>query len=122
MQNQPTRSEPLLAWQWRNYQDAHHDRRNLVLHLATQPVFVAGLLTVALGPLFDRWSLVAAGAAAMVLAFAIQGAGHAREAVRPIPFAGPGDFFARVLAEQLITFPRFVLSGGLARAWRRAAA
>jgi hypothetical protein len=38
--------------------------------------------------------------------------------VRPVPFAGPVDVVSRIFAEQLITFPRFVLSGQFARAWR----
>jgi hypothetical protein len=35
---------------------------------------------------------------------------------------GRADFASRFLAEQLITFPRFVLSGGFRQAWREAGA
>ena len=45
------------------------------------------------------------------VAFLLQGAGHKREAEAPVPFDGPLDFVGRVLVEQFITFPRFVLSG-----------
>jgi hypothetical protein len=48
-----------------------------------------------------------------------QGRGHRREREAPAPFAGPGDFLARFLAEQWVTFPRFVLSGGCYRNLRR---
>jgi hypothetical protein len=39
--------------------------------------------------------------------------------VKPVPFRGPLDVLVRIFAEQFVTFPRFVLTGGLARAWRR---
>jgi hypothetical protein len=32
--------------------------------------------------------------------------------VPPEPFAGTANFLARLFAEQSVTFPRFVLSGG----------
>jgi len=56
----------------------------------------------------------------MLAAVASQGRGHAMEAARPVAFRGPADFVARFFVEQWVTFPRFVLSGGFAQAWRRA--
>ena len=50
-------------------------------------------------------------------AVAAQGRGHGREAVRPVPFRGAADVAVRIVVEQWVTFPRFVLSGGFARAW-----
>jgi hypothetical protein len=116
----PPRNEPLLAWQWRLYRDGHRDRRNLAIHLATQPVFVAGTAALVAAPLVGALWLLITGPVAMAAAMALQGRGHAREATPPIPFRGPLDVVARIFAEQLITFPRFVLSGELARAWRAA--
>jgi hypothetical protein len=58
----------------------------------------------------------------MALAVALQGRGHAVERTSPAPFRGPLDVVARLFAEQWITFPRFVLSGGFARAWRASSA
>jgi hypothetical protein len=37
-----------------------------------------------------------------------------------VPFEGPLDVLSRIVLEQWITFPRFVLSGSFARAWRDA--
>jgi hypothetical protein len=54
----------------------------------------------------------------MVGAVALQGRGHRLEGVAPIPFRGPIDVVSRIFVEQWVTFPRYVLSGGLARAWR----
>jgi hypothetical protein len=54
------------------------------------------------------------------LAMALQGRGHRRESTPPAPFSGLPDVIFRIFAEQLITFPRFVLSGEFARAWRQA--
>jgi hypothetical protein len=109
----------LLSWQWEAYPVGHRDRRNLVLHLATAPVFIAGVAAV-LGGIAVGWWLSLAGLGAMVFALAVQGRGHGRETSPPIPFTGPGDLITRFFAEQLVSFPRFVLSGGWARAWRAA--
>ena len=56
----------------------------------------------------------------MVLSLALQGRGHRWEPVPPEPFTGPMNAVARLLCEQWITFPRFVLSGGWRDALRRA--
>ena len=64
-------------------------------------IHIAGRLVVSL-----------VGALCIGVSLAVQGRGHRLEAEAPAPFAGPGDFIARLVAEQWITFPRFVLSGG----------
>ena len=110
---------PFFAWQWRLYPDGHRDRTNLIIHVITQPIFVAGIVLAIVGPLTGAWWLLGAGLAAIAVAAALQGRGHKREAVPPAPFRGPGDVARRLFAEQLFTFPRYLLSGGLARAWRQ---
>jgi len=105
----------LLAWQWRGYPAAHRDRVNLLLHLVAVPAFIAGILATAQLAWLRLWVGAGIAFAVAILAFAVQGLGHNRERVAPEPFAGPGDFVARVFAEQFITFPRFVLSGGWLR-------
>jgi len=112
-----TRKGGLLAWQWSLYRDGHRDRRNLALHAATVPLFVAGTCALLVSP-FAGAGVAVAGAAAMLAAVVAQGRGHAAEATRPVAFRGPGDFVARFFVEQWVTFPRFVLSGGFAQAWR----
>jgi hypothetical protein len=112
--------ERILSWQWSLYADGHRDRRNLALHAATVPLFMAGtLLLVAAAPLVSAWAALA-GVAAMAGAMAAQGRGHRGEVVAPVPFAGPADVLARIFLEQWVTFPRFVMTGGFARAWRSA--
>jgi hypothetical protein len=118
------RSPTLLTWQWNGYPTFHADRTNLVIHVLTQPLFVLGFLSVITSPIAG--SIVGivvraiTGVVLMALAIVAQGRGHARESSPPIPFAGPADAVKRIFGEQLINFPRFVLSGGLARAWRGA--
>jgi len=118
------RSPTLLAWQWSGYPSFHASRRNLVIHLVTQPIFVAGFFLLLGAPLAGAilHDVVHAivGLVMMVVAIAAQGRGHAGEANPPIPFAGPGDAIGRILLEQLVNFPRFVVTGGLAKAWRAA--
>jgi len=113
------RTGGLLAWQWSLYRDGHRHRRNLAIHAATVPLFLAGTCALVLWP-FVGVGLAVAGAILMLATVAAQGRGHAVEAARPVAFRGPGDFAARFLVEQWVTFPRFVLSGGFAQAWRRA--
>ena len=105
----------LLAWQWRGYARNHRDRVNLLIHMLAVPAFIAGALATATQALQMRWFGASIALIFAVVAFAVQGIGHKRERSAPEPFAGPGDFFARIFVEQFITFPRFVLSGQWAR-------
>jgi hypothetical protein len=108
--------ENLLAWQWGLYPDGHRDRKNLVLHAVTVPVFQLGTLAL-FASLFLGALFAVGGLAAMLLALTTQGAGHRKE-IPPVPFLGPIDFVSRFFAEQWVTFPRYVLSGGFLRSWR----
>jgi hypothetical protein len=110
------RPEGLLAWQWKQYPSGHTRRMNLVIHILTVPVFQLGTLlllaSLVMGP---RVALIGLGL--MTAAMAAQGRGHAAEPQPPARFRGPLDVLARILAEQWLTFPRFVRSGGFGRAW-----
>lgn len=111
----------LLAWQWALYAGGHTTRANLLIHILTVPMFEVGTLTLLGSPAAaPAYALV--GLAMMVGAMAAQGRGHAGEPQPPVRFLGPADVVARIMAEQWIAFPRFVLTGGFARAWRNAAA
>lgn len=109
----------LLAWQRRGYPHFHATRRNLMLHIVTVPLFWLGSLAVVLGGVVDVRAVVA-GVVACAVAVVVQGRGHAGEPQAPIPFRHAGDAVARIICEQWITWPRFVLSGGLREAWRTA--
>jgi sterol 14-demethylase len=114
-----TRNENLLRWQWASYRAAHRDRRNLLVHAWTNPMFMAGTIAAFAAPLSHLW-LLPLGAAAMGIAMALQGRTHRLEATPPAPFDGPFDVVARIFAEQWITFPRYVLGGEFGRALRGA--
>lgn len=111
--------DQLLRWQWSLYGDGHRARANLLVHIATVPIFLGGTVLALASPLLGGW-LAAVGIVAMIAAVALQGRMHKKEATAPVPFTGPGDVVSRIFVEQWITFPRFVLSGGFARAWRQA--
>ena len=106
----------LLRWQWQGYSRYHQSRANLLIHIVAVPLFLGG--TIALLLAVAELSLIACALAVgcIVVAIAFQGHGHRLEPVPPEPFSGPVNFVARVLLEQWVTFPRFVLSG----AWRAA--
>jgi hypothetical protein len=117
------RGASLLAWQWSIYATGHADRRNLVVHALTVPVFLAGSCALFLSPILASGAAVACialgGLLCMATAMGLQGRGHALESTRPVAFRGPVDVVARIFAEQWITFPRYVLSGGFSRAWAK---
>ena len=105
---------------WTRYRSVHSDRRNLLIHLATQPLFAGGFAALLLGPFVGLSWYSALGLPVMFLAVAAQGRGHAFERQAFAGFQGPRDAVITLLREQLITFPRFVLSGRFAQALRQA--
>lgn len=105
----------LLAWQWRHYGSAHANRRNLLVHAVTVPLFMAGTVALPLSVVFGPL-VAASGVFAMVFAVALQGRGHRRETEAPAPFRSPFDAILRLFVEQWLTFPRYVLSGEFRRA------
>ncbi|MBF8658123.1 terminase [Pseudomonas putida] len=108
----------LLAWQWRGYSHSHRHPANLVLHLIAVPLFILGALLIVSGLLGLDIVQLAVGLLALVAAIALQRHGHRLEADTQEPFIDRTDRVQRVLSEQFITFPRFVLSGAWWQAWR----
>ena len=109
----------LLAWQWAIYPAGHTTRVNLLIPILTVPLFEIGTVSLASSLLAGpRYAI--AGLLMMVGAMAMQGRGHAGESQPPARFLGPLDVLARILAEQWIAFPRFVLTGAFSRAWKSA--
>lgn len=102
----------LLQWQWSDYSAKHRDRTNLVLHIVAVPLFEIATIALIAGLATGSGRVAWLALAGMVAAVVIEGRGHRREREAPAPFAGPIDFVSRFVAEQWITFPRFVLSGG----------
>jgi phage terminase small subunit len=105
----------LLAWQWSDYVAKHRDRGNLLIHIVAVPLFQLASLLLLYAVVAPSLGAALAALVAMAAALVLQGRGHRREAETPAPFDGPADFVSRFVAEQWITFPRFVLSG----AWGR---
>jgi hypothetical protein len=101
-----------------DYPRFHQDRLNLAIHAVMVPVFLAGALGAAVSLAFGHWLRAALLLVLSPLSMAVQGYGHRREPVPPLPFLGPADVMRRILTEQFFKFPRFVLGGGWARAWR----
>ena len=102
----------LLQWQWKDYGLYHQHKTNLLLHIVAVPLFLLSSLLLLLA-MFTLSALTGVLAlAGMAISLAAQGRGHKMEAVAPIPFSSRGNAISRLLVEQWITFPRFVLSGG----------
>jgi Protein of unknown function (DUF962) len=105
----------LLRWQWEGYSQYHRNRANLLLHVFVVPLFWLGTLLLIAAAVRLHWVYLAAGAGCSVVSVAVQGRGHKLEPVPPAPFTSPWNFLGRLVFEQWITFPRFLLSGG----WQR---
>ena len=109
----------LVQWQRDVYPEVHSKRSTLLVHVVTVPIFVAATfgLLVAIVTLQPIQALLAVGT--MVAAFGVEGFMHKRE---PKSYAidGPADLLSRVFVEHFVTFWRFVLDGGWAKAYREA--
>jgi hypothetical protein len=102
--------------QWKGYSRYHQSRSNLILHIIFVPLFLAGNAALVVALIECRWLLGLEAVALTGLSLAIQGLGHSKEQVPAEPFTSPLNAISRIVLEQWVTFPRFVLSG----AWRRA--
>ena len=102
------------------YEKLHSNRNNLLIHLIAVPSFIAGAMLIVYGLFTLNWLSPFVGGALALLSIAAQGRGHKMEEHPAEPFNGPGDFMRRILREQFITFPRFVLSGQWRRQFRAA--
>ena len=101
----------LLKWQWDGYPRYHQSRTNLLLHIVVVPFFLAGNVALLVG-LVRAFSLMAGlGLVAMLASVALQGIGHRTETNPPEPFTSRWNAVSRLLLEQWINFPRFVVSG-----------
>lgn len=107
----------VVSWQWRVYPSAHRDRRNLIIHAATVPLFAIGLILTAAGLARIAPLSTVFGVALVLGAIVAQGRGHRLEREAPQPFRSAVDALVRLVVEQFVTFPRFVLRGGFAHAW-----
>jgi 2-hydroxy-palmitic acid dioxygenase Mpo1-like len=104
--------EKFLQWQWADYSAAHRNRTNLLIHLVAVPLFIVATLLAVYALIKFSLSALAGTTVSTLVSLILQGRGHKLEATAPEPFKGGLDFILRLFAEQWITFPRFVLTGG----------
>lgn len=110
----------LLDWQWQGYDKTHRSRNNLLIHIVAVPLFMLGALNFVYALLFQGLLASLGGLLLMALSLFAQGKGHELETSQPAGFEDAWDFVRRVAAEQFVTFPRFVFSGGWYRNFRQA--
>lgn len=111
-------TSPTSLGQPDGYARYHQSRPDLLLHIVFVPLFLAANIALLVALAERSWLLGLGAAALMGLSLAMQGRGHRTEPVPPEPFTGPLNALARIFLEQWVSFPRFVLSGGWARAMR----
>jgi hypothetical protein len=110
----------LLDRQWRHYAAGQRNRRNLLIHLLTVPLFWIGAIEFVVPLVFAGLLYALGGAVLMALALFLQAHGNALEAQPREPCRDLRECVRRTLAEQFVTFPRFVLSGGWYRNYNSA--
>ena len=102
----------LLDWQWNQYEARHRNHNNLLIHIVAVPLFWIGAVNFVVPLVFAGLLYALGGAMLMALSLFLQSKGHEMEAIAPDPFGNARGFVRRVIAEQFVTFPRFVVSGG----------
>jgi hypothetical protein len=109
----------LVQWQRDVYPEVHSLRSTLLVHVVTVPIFVAGTFALVFALLTLRPIAALAALGTMAVAFGAEAFMHERE---PKSYAveGTADLLSRVFVEHFVTFPRFVLDGGWAKAYREA--
>ncbi len=108
----------LIQWQWDGYVRYHRAHANLIIHILAVPLFLGGNVTLIVALLRTSAVWAAIGFVCMIVSIVLQGRGHKLEKTPPEPFTGAGNAVARIILEQWVTFPRFILSGGWTRALR----
>jgi hypothetical protein len=108
----------LLAWQWDGYQEYHQSKANLLIHIVAVPAFLLANLHFIFRLIDGSYLMASLSLIGMIASIAVQGIGHKKESTPSIPFSSAGNAISRLLLEQWINFPRFVLTGGWWRAWR----
>ena len=111
-------AERFLARQRCGDMTFHRSRANLLLHIIAVPILLIANVVLVVGLLQGAWMAAGGSIAIMALSLIAQGRGHRLEPTPPDPFTGPSNALLRILAEQWITFPRFVFSGEWLRALR----
>ena len=101
----------MIKQQWADIGVIHSSRLNLIIHVFAVPTFIIGIVGLVYSLVNLR--IIEAGSFVLIMAVSllVQSYGHSRENVRSAPFAGPVDALTRILIEQLINFPRFLLTG-----------
>ncbi len=101
--------------QWEAYPSSHARPENLALHAVGVPAFLLGNCVLVVSLAKGDLSCAGLGLLTMLGAFAAQVIGHRLEPQAPLPFAGLSDAVTRILVEQWVTFPRYLLSRFLTR-------
>jgi hypothetical protein len=101
----------LLERQWAGYPATHRTRANLWLHLVAVPAFIGSNVALVVAVAHHAWGAAVVTVALAAASIGVQGLGHRLECAAAEPFSGTTNAICRLLAEQWITFPCFVLRG-----------
>ncbi len=100
-----------IKQQWADIGVIHSSRLNLIIHVFAVPTFIIGIVGLIYSLVNLRIIEIVSFVLMMAVSLLVQSYGHSREKVRSAPFAGPMDALSRILIEQFINFPRFLMTG-----------
>jgi hypothetical protein len=106
----------LMHRQWEAYPRYHRARANLIIHIFAVPLFLIGNIGIAVTFIEQSPGIAIVSVVFVALSMILQRFGHGLEKLPSEPFTSPGNAVSRILMEQWVTFPRFLVSG----AWLRA--
>lgn len=104
--------QQLLRWQWSDYAAKHRRRANLLIHIVAVPLFQVGTLLPGLQRTPAGGRCRGSGCRVRGRFAGNAGAGSQARGGASGTIRRGGDVIRRIIAEQWVTFPRFVLSGG----------
>jgi Protein of unknown function (DUF962) len=107
-----------LQWQWSGYRGAHQNKTNLFVHIIAVPLFMVATVLAFYALVRLSFFSFVLSVLGFIVSLLMQGHGHKLEPVLPQPFTSGFDFVRRILAEQWITFPRYVITGGWSKTLR----
>lgn len=110
----------LIQWQWNEYHDFHGNKVNLLIHIVAVPALLMAQVSLVFSLVSQAYLVTLLSLLVVAASFGSQGIGHKKEDKPSIPFTSPFNAIARLMVEQWINFPRFVLSGGWWKAFKAA--
>lgn len=103
--------DEMMKQQWNSYGKFHKSRLNLLIHMVAVPFCLIGVVNFAGSMVRLSIGGMISSAIIAALAFGAQLFGHTQEEFSDEPMTDVKESATRILLEQCVTFPKYVLTG-----------